>query len=243
MNAASVELAITLLDEAPLRVPSRASAAAPPADGGAPAAAAAAAAAAAGFPLRVEATDYVPRDDLAAIGAAARKRARAEAAAVDGASGGSAAAAALRAVGAPSGAALAAKQARLRSLEQRLKLSWADEAGGEAAPEDIAPELARLRTVILKNAFDAGAAAAAEAAAPGRGRAAFVAEIEADLLPEIEASCGALASAKTHSAHPEGIVELEFREPAGAAACVARIGGRFFAGRRLVAQFWDEVTG
>jgi hypothetical protein len=38
------------------------------------------------------------------------------------------------------------------------------------------------------------------------------------------------------------VVSVRFRDEDGARACIARMEGRFFAGRRLSAALWDGVT-
>lgn len=42
--------------------------------------------------------------------------------------------------------------------------------------------------------------------------------------------------------HPEGVVSIRFRDPEPAAACVRLMNGRFFGGRRLVAEVYDGKT-
>ena len=112
--------------------------------------------------------------------------------------------------------------ARLRALEQQVQLSWADE-GDEAG--------AGLCIVVLRNMFGRGEAAS--------GEADFADELRADVAPELEARCGALAKLTVFARHAEGVVVAKFREPGGAAACIEAMNGRFFGGRRVACSYWD----
>jgi HIV Tat-specific factor 1 len=111
----------------------------------------------------------------------------------------------------------------MRALEQQVRLGWADE-GDEAGAG-----AGGLCIVVLRNLFGA-----AEAAAPG-----FVAELCADVAPELEARCGALAKLTVFPRHAEGVAVAKFRTPGGAAACLTAMHGRFFGGRKLAVSYWD----
>ena len=206
----SVELAVQLLDGAELR----------PGTGG--------------FPLEVQPAAFEKKERVAGAGGAGgaggggggggADGGAAAARAGKGGGGGARGGGVLRGAGA-AGLTPLEQAARVRALEQQVRLGWADEGDEEAAGSS------GLCIVVLRNLFGA-----AEAAAPG-----FVADLCADVAPELEARCGALAKLTVFPRHAEGVAVAKFRTPGAAAACLEAMHGRFFGGRRLVAQFWDGV--
>lgn len=53
---------------------------------------------------------------------------------------------------------------------------------------------------------------------------------------------GRARQVKIYSHSPEGVVTVKFRSADAAAQCLALMAGRFFGGRRLVAELWDGVA-
>jgi len=47
---------------------------------------------------------------------------------------------------------------------------------------------------------------------------------------------------KVFKGHPAGVVSVRFRTQEGAQEALARMGGRFFGGRRIAAALWDGLT-
>lgn len=47
---------------------------------------------------------------------------------------------------------------------------------------------------------------------------------------------------RVYAAHPEGVVTVKFKQEEPAHACVAKMNGRFFGGRQLIAHMWDGFT-
>jgi HIV Tat-specific factor 1 len=201
----SVELAIQLLDGAPFR----------PNNGG--------------FPLSVKPSRAVnefgePVDEIASvlekeeeedkrlsiIGSTIRKRKNREA----------------------KGEALAVKARNLdskeraimfRTLEQKLKLGWADEGTDDSTG---------LCIVILRNMFTLDEM---------KSTGAFLEELREDILHELEDSCGKVTTLTVFDHHPEGVVFVKFASPGAAALCINKMNGRFFGGRRIICGYWDGV--
>jgi len=117
-----------------------------------------------------------------------------------------------------------AQAARVRALEQQLRLSWADEGTDEANG---------LCIVVLRNLFSPAEAAA--------GGAAFVDELCDDVAPELEARCGPLAKLTVFARHAQGVALAKFAGAGAAARCIELMNGRFFGGRRLACGYWDGV--
>lgn len=126
--------------------------------------------------------------------------------------------------------AAAAARARVRLVEQRLALSWT-EAGDDDESSAVG---GGVRIVILRNIFDPAEAA--------QGGPTFLAELEADVVPELEDACGAVSKATVFARHPEGVIAIKFASAAGAAACIGVMNGRFYAQRKISASLFDGVT-
>ncbi len=45
-----------------------------------------------------------------------------------------------------------------------------------------------------------------------------------------------------YDTHVDGIVQIKFKTPTAAAACIKLMDGRFFAGRKISSFFWDGKT-
>ena len=156
--------------------------------------------------------------------------------------------------------ALTSKEIQKQKLAESL--SWAEEDGfGSAAGGS-----SKLKIVILKPMFTL-----AEAAAHPDGPAAFYAELKDEIGTEVEAKVSVAAAAAVAAASDDGggagrrgggnaasqsciekltvfagnaagPVAIKFRSSAHAAACIALMNGRMFAGQKLAAFYFDGKT-
>jgi HIV Tat-specific factor 1 len=179
----------------------------------------------AGWPLHVEAADFERP-----VGATKPARA--------------AAAPALEAGKASKALTAAQRAARIRTMEQAVRLSWADE-GDEAAP--VSTALASrvggvgadmdLRIVVLKHMYDP-----AEVSSHPEGRDGFVADLEEDVGQELAVSCGDVEKMTAFLRHEDGVLIVKFKTAGAAARCLSGLHGRFYAGRKVEVSLWDGVT-
>jgi HIV Tat-specific factor 1 len=144
--------------------------------------------------------------------------------------------------------ALTAAEIQRQKLAESL--SWAEDdsfSGGSS----------RLRIVILKPMFTP-----ADAAAHPHGEEAFYDELRDEIGAEVEAKvsqaaviedepasaragprkAGCIDKLTVFAGNPEGPVAVKFRSSAHAAACIALMNGRYFAGRTLSAFYFDGRT-
>lgn len=127
---------------------------------------------------------------------------------------------------------------RIRQLQQEAKLSWDDEGDGSSG----------LRMVVLRNMFLPSYAPVTPETAnrivpetePSREQ--WLKELEADIISEMELSCGVVEKAHIFPNHMDGVVLLRFKTPSAAALCLEKFDGRFFAGAKIHAEFWDGIT-
>jgi len=84
-------------------------------------------------------------------------------------------------------------------------------------------------TVVIRGMFSPEEAAA---------DASLAADLEADVQAEA-AKLGPVEKVRAFKTHPDGVVTVKFKGEEGAAACVARMAGRWFGGRQLAAHMWD----
>jgi HIV Tat-specific factor 1 len=110
-----------------------------------------------------------------------------------------------------------------RTLEQKLKLGWADEGTDDSTG---------LCIVILRNMFTIDEM---------KSTGAFLEELREDILYELEDSCGKVTTLMVFDRHPEGVVFVKFASPGAAALCINKMNGRFFGGRRIICGYWDGV--
>ena len=88
-----------------------------------------------------------------------------------------------------------------------------------------------LRIVIIKNLF-----APAELATPEDVlQLQFEIDVEAKKLGEVE-------KVTIFEGNPDGVVAVKFKLPSAAEACIGVMNGRFFGGRQLTCDFWDNTT-
>ncbi|KAK8812595.1 hypothetical protein WA538_003809 [Blastocystis sp. DL] len=107
--------------------------------------------------------------------------------------------------------------------QQKQTLSWAEgdeEVGGVG-----------LKIIVLQNMFSPE-----EAKKPG-----FKEEMKRDVLEGCE-PFGAVDKVTVFDSNPDGVVVVKFKQANAADSCVKKMDGRFFAGRKLKAFFWDGHT-
>ncbi|KAK8789658.1 hypothetical protein WA171_001749, partial [Blastocystis sp. BT1] len=107
--------------------------------------------------------------------------------------------------------------------QQKQSLSWAEgdeEVGGVG-----------LKIIVLENMFSLE-----EAQKPG-----FKIEMKSDVLEGCE-PFGTVDKITVFDTNPNGIVVVKFKSANAADNCVKKMDGRFFAGRKLKAYFWDGHT-
>ena len=73
------------------------------------------------------------------------------------------------------------------------------------------------------------------------GESGFGPELEADVLEEC-GKLGRVERVRAYLRHPDGLVTVRFHVPEDAEACVGRMQGRFFGGRRLEAALFDGFS-
>ena len=110
-----------------------------------------------------------------------------------------------------------------RTLEQKLKLGWADEGTDDSTG---------LCIVILRNMFTIDEMKSSDG---------FLEDLREDIVHELEESCGSVTTAIIFDRHPEGVVFVKFESPGAAALCINKMNGRFFAGKRIICGYWDGV--
>jgi len=66
-------------------------------------------------------------------------------------------------------------------------------------------------------------------------------ELKAELQDEF-GKFGAVKGIKIFQYNPEGVVAVKYEKAKGALRCLDRMNGRFFAGRRLEAFYYDGFT-
>jgi HIV Tat-specific factor 1 len=116
-----------------------------------------------------------------------------------------------------------ARAALFRSLEQKLKLGWADEGTDDSTG---------LCIVVLRNMFTIDEVQHQEG---------FLQELREDVIHELEESCGTVTTAIIYERHPEGIVFVKFETPGAAALCIDKMNGRYFGGKKILCGYWDGV--
>lgn len=113
---------------------------------------------------------------------------------------------------------------KLRKLQEKL-FDW--------RPEKMRGERAKHeRTVIVKNVFDP------EVFEKDVG---LILEYQQDLREEC-AKCGDVRKVIVYDRHPEGVIQVNMKDPESAEACVSLLNGRWFGKRKLTAEIWDGRT-
>jgi len=125
--------------------------------------------------------------------------------------------------------------------KQRLKesLSWDEEPSVTS----------KLRIIIMQPMFTLE-----EAARAPRGQEAFYSELKEEIRMEMEEGIGSSSNSSgsrekgcvekltVFAGNPSGVVAVKFRSASDAARALQQLNGRFFAGRRIQAFYYDGKT-
>jgi len=115
---------------------------------------------------------------------------------------------------------------------QKKLLEWDDEDGfgPSVAPEDNDNAFNKnSRVVVLKYMFTLN-------------ELAEDASLLLDLKEDVREECSTLGDVTNvvlYDTEPDGVMTVKFRDPLSAQACVLKMDGRFFAGRRIAAELYS----
>jgi len=110
-------------------------------------------------------------------------------------------------------------------IKQQKKLDWFDETTGKRAEKS-------KKVMILKNMFT-------------------VEEIEEDpslildLKEDVRTECenfGEVTDVVLYEKNPEGVISVRFKDELSVLLCIRKMNGRYFAGKRIVAEVYDGKT-
>ncbi|ORX79034.1 hypothetical protein BCR32DRAFT_234550 [Anaeromyces robustus] len=110
-------------------------------------------------------------------------------------------------------------------IKQQKKLDWFDETTGKRAEKS-------KKVMILKNMFT-------------------VEEIEEDpslildLKEDVRTECenfGEVTNVVLYEKNPEGVISVRFKDELSVLLCIRKMNGRYFAGKRIVAEVYDGKT-
>ncbi|OUM67074.1 hypothetical protein PIROE2DRAFT_40318, partial [Piromyces sp. E2] len=110
-------------------------------------------------------------------------------------------------------------------IKQQKKLDWFDETTGKRAEKS-------KKVMILKNMFS-------------------VEEIEEDpslildLKEDVRTECenfGEVTNVVLYEKNPEGVISVRFKDELSVLLCIRKMNGRYFAGKRIVAEVYDGKT-
>lgn len=111
--------------------------------------------------------------------------------------------------------------------QERKQLGWQEDDEEEHDDSSEAE-----RTVVLKQMFTDDELASDPL---------YKEEVEKDVTTEC-AKLGTIESVTIFTTNPDGVVTVRFGSAASANACVERMNGRFYAGKRVEAGLWDGKT-
>lgn len=112
-----------------------------------------------------------------------------------------------------------------KMIKQQKKLDWFDETTGKRAEKS-------KKVMILKNMFT-------------------VEEIEEDpslildLKEDVRTECenfGEVTNVVLYEKNPEGVISVRFKDELSVLLCIRKMNGRYFAGKRIVAEVYDGKT-
>lgn len=113
---------------------------------------------------------------------------------------------------------------KLRKMQEKL-FDWRpDKLRGERSKHES--------VVIVKNLFESKVF---------DKDVSLILEYQQDLREECS-KCGDVKKVIIYDRHPEGVAQINFREPEAADACVALLNGRWFGQRKITAETWDGKT-
>ncbi|GJJ06061.1 hypothetical protein Clacol_000249 [Clathrus columnatus] len=118
---------------------------------------------------------------------------------------------------------------RIGKLQKKLE-EWddSDQFGPSVDHDTDAPTLSKNRVVILKHMFTLEEL---------EKDATLLLDLKEDVREECE-TLGDVTNVVLYDKEPEGIMTVKFRDPVSAQACVIKLNGRFFAGRRIQASIY-----
>ncbi|KZT72172.1 hypothetical protein DAEQUDRAFT_664760 [Daedalea quercina L-15889] len=123
------------------------------------------------------------------------------------------------------------KKATKRIGKMQKKLGeWDDEDGfgPSITEEDKAPLVNKSRVVVLKHMFTLQEL---------EEDTSLLLDLKDDVRDECS-SLGEVTNVVLYDREPEGVMTIKFRDPLSAQACVIKMNGRFFAGRRIEASLY-----
>ncbi|KAG9123752.1 hypothetical protein FRC07_014058 [Ceratobasidium sp. 392] len=113
---------------------------------------------------------------------------------------------------------------RIGNMERKLA-DW--DSDDEFGP--LGPKLTTSRVVVLKHMFT-------------RQELAEDAALLLDLKEDVREECstlGEVTNVVLYDEEDDGVMTVKFKDPVSAQACILKMNGRFFAGRKIIAEFYD----
>ncbi|KAF8608619.1 hypothetical protein BDV93DRAFT_433862 [Ceratobasidium sp. AG-I] len=113
---------------------------------------------------------------------------------------------------------------RIGNMERKLA-DWDDE--DDFGP--TGPKISTSRVVVLKHMFT-------------KQELAEDAALLLDLKDDVREECstlGEVTNVVLYDEEDDGVMTVKFRDPVSAQACILKMNGRFFAGRKIQAEFYD----
>ncbi|CAE6417292.1 unnamed protein product [Rhizoctonia solani] len=113
---------------------------------------------------------------------------------------------------------------RIGNMERKLA-DW--DSDDEFGP--LGPKIATSRVVVLKHMFT-------------KEELAEDATLLLDLKEDVREECstlGEVTNVVLYDEEEDGVMTVKFKDPVSAQACILKMNGRFFAGRKVVAEFFD----
>jgi len=130
------------------------------------------------------------------------------------------------------------KKANIRVMEQQALLSWAEGGQGVVVTRGMLRGGGEpLRIVTLSNLYD-------PKEVHSQQQDQFLRELEQDMIPELEGTCGPVSKITffPRSQNPSGLAIVKFKGPSAAATCLNHFHGRWFGGRKIEVHYWDGTN-
>lgn len=122
---------------------------------------------------------------------------------------------------------------KTKKRKEKEKLKRMQEKLFDWRPEKVRGERAKHeKVVIVKNVFDPKVF---------DDEVGLILEYQQDLREECS-KCGEVRKVVIYDRHPEGIIQVNMKEPEEADAVVVLLNGRWFGKRKLTAEIWDGKT-
>ncbi|ESK85212.1 splicing factor u2af-associated protein 2 [Moniliophthora roreri MCA 2997] len=117
---------------------------------------------------------------------------------------------------------------RIGKMQKKLQ-EWNDEDGfGPSIDDESEPQQRPSRVVVLKHMFSLKEL---------EEDPTLLLDLKEDVREEAE-TLGEVTNVVLYDKEPEGIMTIKFRDPISAQACIIKMNGRFFAGRRIEASLY-----